>query len=103
MPVSCDEGEALSLIHLQGDVNISCATEFKKILLAALGRGNDIHVDVRCVTEADVTVLQLLWAAEREAKGLGVGVKFLGPWPEDVGLALAATGFEEFPLPARPI
>jgi len=84
MPVSCDEGEALSLIHFEGDVNISSAAELKQLLLRALAHGKGIHVDLGCVTEVDITALQLLWAAEREAKGAGVGFSLVGQWPEEV-------------------
>ena len=103
MPVSCDEGEALSLIHFEGDVSISSAAEFKLVLLRALARGKAIHIDLACVTEIDITALQLLWAAEREAKGAGIGFSLVGQWPEDVATALAAAGFESFPIPAKPI
>jgi anti-anti-sigma regulatory factor len=101
MPVSCDEGEALSIIRLQGDMNICSAAEFKRILLLVLAHGKDIRVDLSSVTELDVSVLQLLWAAEREAKGAGVGLSFTGQCPQEVALALAAAGFEKFPPPAK--
>ena len=103
MAVSCDEGQALSLINLQGDVTISSAAELKQLLLRALAHGKDIHVDLGYVTEVDITALQLLCAAEREAKGAGVGFSLVGQWPEEVAVRLAATGFESFPLPAKPI
>ena len=103
MPMSCDESEVLSLLRLQGDVTISSAAELKNLLLAALARGRDIHIDLSCVTEFDVTALQLLWAAERNAKGAGVGFSFAGPCPQDVALALAAAGFEKFTFTANPI
>jgi anti-anti-sigma factor len=103
MPVFFDQGEVLSCVRLQGDVNICSAAEFKQILLRALARGKDILVDLSSVTELDVSALQLLWAAEREAKGAGVGFSFAGQCQQDVAFALAAAGFEEFPLPAKPI
>jgi anti-anti-sigma factor len=99
----CDESEMLSLLRLQGDVTISSAAELKNLLLAALARGKDIHVDLSCVTEVDVTALQLLWAAEREAKGSGIEFTLAGPMPEDVAAALAAAGFEKISIDARPI
>jgi len=102
MPVSCDEREALSLIHFEGDVNISSAAELKQLLLRALAHGKEIHVDLGCVTEVDITALQLLWAAEREAKGAGVGFSLVGQWPDEVAVSLAAAGFESFPLSAKP-
>jgi anti-anti-sigma regulatory factor len=103
MPVFCDQGEALSLIRLQGNVNICSAAELKRMLLAVLARRMDIRVDLGSVTELDVSAVQLLRAAERQAKGAGVGFSYAGQCPQDVALALAAAGFEEFPLPAKPI
>ena len=93
----------MSLIHLRDDVSISAAAELKQLLLRALARGKEIHVDLACLSEIDVTALQILWAAEREAKGAGIGFSFVGQWPEDVAAALAVAGFESFPLPAKPI
>jgi len=101
MPVSCEEGEALSLIQLQGDVNIGSAAELKQLLLRVLERRKEIQVDLGSVTEVDITALQLLWAAEREAKGAGVGFSVVGQWPEDVANALAVAGFESFPISAK--
>jgi len=103
MSVFSDESEVLSLLHLQGDVNISSAAELKQLLLAALARGKAIQVDLGSVTEVDITALQLLWAAEREAKAAGVEFRFAGQWPEGVAIAVAAAGFGQFPLPAKPI
>jgi len=103
MPVFCDQGEALSVIRLQGDVNICSAAEFKQILLRALARGKDVRVDLSSVTELDLSALQLLWAAEREAKGAGVEFSFAGQCQQDVAFALAAAGFEKSPLPTKPI
>ena len=103
MAVFCEEGQALSIIRLQGDVNISSAADLKQCLLRALAHGKDIHVDPGCVTEVDITALQLLWAAEREANGAGIGFSFVGQWPEDVAVSLAAAGFETFPSLAKSI
>ena len=103
MPMSCDESEGLSLLRFRGDVSISSAAELKNLLRAALARGKDVQVDLSGVTEVDVTALQLLWAAEREAEAAGVGFSFAGQCPQDVALALAAAGFEKFPFCAKPI
>ena len=101
MPVTCEEDQAFSLIRLQGDVNVSSAAELKQLLLRALARGKGIDVDLGSVTEVDVTALQLLWAAELEAKTAGVKLRFVERWPEAVATALAEAGFEEFPFPPK--
>ena len=102
MSVSCNEGQELSLLRCEGDVKVSSAAELKQLLLRALERGKDIQVDLASVTEVDITTLQLLWAAEREAKGAGVGFSLAGELPAGVAATLAAAGFQSFPSSARP-
>ena len=45
--------------------------ELKKVMLQALASGKEMLVDLRRATELDVTAIQLLWAAEREARKSG--------------------------------
>ena len=55
------------LIKLEGAVNLASAEELKSLLLEGLVSGRDVHLDLERAEEIDVTVLQLLWAAGREA------------------------------------
>ena len=100
MPVTLDQGEAFCLVHLDGPVNITSAADLKKLLLQALESGKDLRVDLELATELDVTILQLLWAAERKAAGSGTGCTLSGRVPPGVSDAVLNAGFEKFPVPS---
>ena len=85
-----------------GEINITSATELKKLLLEALAPGRELRVDLESATELDVTALQLLWAAEREARGSGVGFTLVGRVPEEISVAVGDAGFRKFPVPVDP-
>ena len=70
MGITVEQGEESNVIRLEGAIDIASAAELKSTLLSraqspgragALGARFD-HADL------DVTAIQLLWAAEREAK-----------------------------------
>jgi Anti-anti-sigma regulatory factor (antagonist of anti-sigma factor) len=66
-----EQTEGQCLIRLDGEVGIVCAGELKKVLLEALASERDVLVDLQQASELDVTAMQLLWAAEREASKSG--------------------------------
>jgi anti-anti-sigma factor len=98
--ITLDRNESQCLVRLEGEVDISSAAELKAILLEALASGRELRVDLERTTELDVAALQLLWAAEREAGGSGVGFSLLGRVPEEISVALSDIGFKNFPIPA---
>ena len=55
-------------------------------------------MDLERATELDVTTVQLLWAAEREARASGRGFTFAGRVPEEISAAMADAGLEKFPV-----
>jgi anti-anti-sigma factor len=97
MPVTLDQGEAQCVIRLDGEINIGSAAELKKLLLQALATGRELRVDLEHATELDVTALQLLWAAEREARGSSRGFTLAGRVPEEIWAAVVDAGLETFP------
>jgi anti-anti-sigma regulatory factor len=99
VPAYLDESEALSLIRLEGDVNIAAAVEMKSLLLKALLSGKDLHVRLDNVTEVDVTTLQMLYAAEQDAAKLGIRFILDGRIPNDISVATDDAGFKKFPVP----
>ncbi len=101
MPITFEQSEALCLIRLEGEINISSAAELKKLLLEAPASGRELRVDLERASELDVTALQLLWAAEREARGSGMGFTLAGRVPEEISVALGDAGFEQFPVPVN--
>jgi len=98
LPVTLEQDDALGTIRLEGAVDIGCAAELKEMLLDALASGKEVRVALDGATGLDVTAIQLLWAAERAAKGAGIGFAIEGQTPEPVLAALADAGFEGFPF-----
>ena len=99
MPIVFDQSDALCLIRLEGEVDIAGAAEVKKLLLQALASEKEVRVELERTTGVDVTALQLLYAAEREAERSGVTVTVVGHVPEAISVAVRDAGFERFPIP----
>ena len=102
MGVTLEQSEALNLLRLEGAVDIGCAAEFKGLLEQALGSGCAVRVSLEGATDLDVTAVQLLWAAERKAKGAGVGyLDCRALPPEPVLAALSEAGLQQFIFPVN--
>jgi anti-anti-sigma factor len=80
-------------IQVDGAIDISCAADLKTSLLQALDTGQEIYVSLEGVTELDVTAVQLLWAAGRDAKRRGLGFRVTEP-PEPICRSLEEMGLE---------
>ena len=100
MPIDLEKSESLSLLRLQGSVDIESASELKQQLLDALGAGRDVSVCLADVTALDVTAVQLLWRAESEAARQGVGFSMSGPVCQQVTDTLAEAGLESYLMTA---
>jgi len=96
MGISLDRSDAGAVIALTDTVDITCAADLKALLLQALNSGAEVVISLDDATDLDVTALQLLWAAERQARQSAVGFRFAGPVPEPVSAALAEAGFPPF-------
>jgi anti-anti-sigma regulatory factor len=96
VPVALKQSETLNEIRLEGVIDISCAAELKAHLLLALKSGNAVRVSFETALDLDMTVFQLLWAAERESKKTGVEFAFAGLVPEQINNVLAQTGLDRF-------
>ena len=95
MGVTLEQGEESSVIRLVGAIDINAAAELKKALLDALGAGQRVSVALDLATDLDVTAVQLLWAARRDAGVLGVEFALAGRLPGPVASALLQAGFED--------
>ena len=100
MPVTLEQKDAQTFIQLEGAIDIGCAAELKELLMEKLKSGAAVCVSLESATALDVTAVQLLWAAAREAQRAGVEFGFKGQTPEAVRCALAEAGMEAFPVPA---
>ena len=87
-------------IGLEGSVDITCAAELKGALVLALSSGKPVHLTLDRCSVFDVTAFQLLSAAQREAKSLGVEFALASPVPAPILAALKEVGFDSFPVPA---
>jgi anti-anti-sigma regulatory factor len=101
MPVSIEKTDEMFLISLDGVVAIPTAAELKAAILQGLASGQDLCFDLQNATELDITALQLLWAAGREASIAGMRAVLSGQVPETILTAAADAGFETFPLVAK--
>jgi ABC-type transporter Mla MlaB component len=96
VPVTLELEEELSTIRLEGEVGIASAAELKELLLQALVSGKQVQVSLQSVTDLDVTAVELLWAARRQAKTSSVAFAFDGPIPSMVLSGLLQAGFDDF-------
>jgi anti-anti-sigma regulatory factor len=97
--ITFEHRDRSSVICLEGMIDIASAAELKTILLEALKSGKALCIALDHSTDLDVTAVQLLWAAEREARASGVEFSLAGPVPEPVSAALKDAGFDSFPVP----
>jgi anti-anti-sigma factor len=98
VPVSVVQTAGKGVIRLQGAIDIGCAAELKGFLAEGLKRGGRLCISLEDVTVVDVTAVQLLWAAAREAKNSDVDFSLEGPAPEAVRAALEICGTGELPV-----
>lgn len=96
MGITLDESKSKVVIGLAGAVDISSAAELKTLLLQALNSGKKVCVSLNKATTLDVTAVELLWAAEREAGKANTGFSFTGPAPAEVSAALGEAGLHQF-------
>ena len=94
MSITLEQTESLSVIHLEGAIDIASAAELKEALLKALEGGGEVRVSLDKLTGLDVTAVELLWAAGREAKKAGAAFSLVGQAPGEVLAALADAGLD---------
>jgi hypothetical protein len=90
-----DRQETHWLLRLEGDFNLTSAAELKGVLLEGLASGKELQLDLERTGEFDITLLQLLWSAGREAARAGSG--FVSRVPAKAASVALAAGFERFP------
>ena len=95
MALTMEQQESQSVIRLAGELTLTSAAELKNLLLQGLASGNDLRVDLEQAEEIDIPVMQLLWAAGREAnrKGTSIAIQV----SDAAARAARDAGFERFP------
>jgi anti-anti-sigma regulatory factor len=97
--ITVEQMEETTALGLEGAIDIASAAELKAALQMALEARNPVRVSLAANVDLDVTAIQLLWAAEREATASGVDFRLGGELPKPVCAALKEAGFERFPVP----
>ncbi|TVM16884.1 hypothetical protein DPQ33_10750 [Oceanidesulfovibrio indonesiensis] len=82
-------------VALTGRLTIERAAEIKEMFAQALDAGDDVTVDLSRVEDADVTFLQVLWAAYKSAGQRGVRISLSGEIPEGLKEAAARAGLAD--------
>ncbi len=96
MAITLDENELRIVVALEGTIDVSSASELKATLLKALGVGKEVCISLDAATYLDVTAVQLLWAAERQARESGAAFQFSKHSSDLVTITLAQAGFPSF-------
>lgn len=99
MGITVEHMEDSTTLGLEGTIDIASAAELKTALQGALGAKQPVRVSLAAEVALDVTAIQLLWAAEREAGASRVEFRLDGQLPATVSSALKEAGFERFPVP----
>jgi anti-anti-sigma factor len=102
--VTLDQRALVSVVGLQGEVDIRAAVELKGVLLAALESRQELKLEMVGVTAWDLTTLQLLWAFARAAakSGSESGAKLIVcEMPEAMDLAMDLAGLERLAVAPR--
>jgi anti-anti-sigma regulatory factor len=95
LSVTVEELEDYSLIRLDCASTLACAEELKRLLLHCLASGGDLRLDLGRVEEIDITGMQLLWAAGREAERAGAAIAVR--MSEAAATAVREAGFGQIP------
>jgi anti-anti-sigma regulatory factor len=95
LSVTVERNDSRWLIRLEGDVNMLCAAELKGLLLDGLAGGKELQLDLEGVHEIDITILQLLWIAERDAAR--ASSRFVIEVSPAAASQARDAGFEHFP------
>lgn len=100
MPIRLDRKNGRCVVRLEAEIDIRCAAELKQVLLDAIASKADLQIDMALATTVDITAMQLLCAAQRDAAKNGIGLTLTGTLPAMIGDNFREAGFEKFPLPA---
>ena len=98
MPVEIEESAEGTRFRLSGMVEISEAHALKAHLGEAIERGLGLRVELSAGSELDITAIQLLEAARREARRRSLQFSLDEPLPESVTEILRLAGLDTLPV-----
>ena len=85
---------AADRIELIGAITIREIEATRGDLLAKLQTKTPLEIDLSGITETDISLIQLMLAAEKSAANLGVAIRLAQPYPEAVQQVLARSGLD---------
>ena len=88
--------DAPFVVPLSGPLTIATAAAIRTSLLAGLDTQRDIQVDCAAGTSFDISFVQLLIAAQRQAAMQGSTLTLAGDYPPALGEILAEGGFADW-------
>ena len=97
MGMALEENSTGIVVRLEGAIDISSAAELKTHLVKGLGAGKELSVSVDHATYLDVTAIQLLWAAGKQAQQSRTRFSLSGHLNEPISTLLADAGIPSFP------
>lgn len=80
-------------LTLGGDVTIGTIAEAHQQLAFALSNTRELHIDLQGVTQADLTLVQLLLSARHTANRDGKGIYLTQPLPDVLMSEVVRGGF----------
>jgi anti-anti-sigma factor len=72
LPPVLIDSDARSVIRLEGEIDIESAEELKAMIAGAIASKKELQFDMEFTTDLDVTAVQLLCCAAREAEKTGM-------------------------------
>jgi anti-anti-sigma factor len=98
LSITFEDSATRCVLRLEGEIDVSCSAELKRVLIEAISSGKEVELDLAQASDLDVTAVQLLWAARREAEKAGASFAVAGDVPTNIGRAVGEAGFESFPV-----
>lgn len=102
LSITFDDSATRCVLRLEGEIDVTCSAELKRVLIEAISSGKEVQLDLAQASDLDVTAVQLLWAARREAEKAGASFAIAGDVPGNIGRAVCEAGFENFPVAVTP-
>jgi len=93
VPLTIERNETGCLIRVEGEFTVTSASELKNLLLEGLAK--HLQVDLTQAEEIDVSLLELLWAAARDAARQNG--RIVSGVSEAAAIAARDAGFDTFP------
>ncbi len=98
MSITFDDSATRCVLRLEGEIDVTCSAELKRALIEAISSGKEVQLDLTQASDLDVTAVQLVWAAKREADKSGASLVIAGDASGNISRTICEAGFENFPV-----